>query len=151
MPSRSIDPLDCQAARKLALKYIARRDYSSSQLRLKLVEKYGYDSATATTVVEELQAQNILNEERYIENFISYQISRGQGPARIRGKLRSVGIGSEAIERGLEGTDWVARACEIRRNKFGDPLPWDYANKKRQFRYLQSRGFTGAQIREVLT
>jgi regulatory protein len=148
--ARPSEPTDAQAARNSALQYIARRDYSGGQLRLKL-RQYGYDAATAAAVVAQLEEDDILNEERYIEHFISYQKGRAQGPIRINAKLRGLGLKQELIGPLIEATDWVAHAREIRQKKFGDALPRIHGDKQRQTRYLQARGFTGAQIRQVLT
>jgi regulatory protein len=148
--TRSLDPTDIQAGRQSALRCVARRDYSSKQLRQKLRD-YGYDAATASAVVAQLEEDDILNESRYIERFIGYQIGRGQGPTRINAKLRALGLKQELIAPTLAATDWVAHAHEIRRKKFGSALPMHYPDKHQQIRYLQARGFTGAQIREVLS
>ncbi len=62
-----------------------------------------------------------------------------------------LGLDSELIERCLaESPDWVDRAREVRQKKFGKSLPADYAGKAKQARFLQYRGFTGAQIRQAL-
>lgn len=148
--ARPLDPADVHAGRNAALRCIARRDYSSSQLRLKLRE-YGYDAATAAAVVARLEQDDILNEERYIEHFVRYQKGRGQGPTRIYAKLRALGIKQERIVPILDATDWIAHAHETRRKKFGDDLPSLPPDKQRQISYLQARGFTSAQIRQILT
>ena len=62
-----------------------------------------------------------------------------------------LGLESELIERCLdENPDWVERARSVRQKKFGKSLPADYAGKAKQARFLQYRGFTGAQIRQAL-
>lgn len=139
------------AGRKSAMQYMARRDYTSSELRSKL-RQHGYDANTAAVVVAELEEENILNERRYVEHFISYQMGRGQGPGRIAARLRSLGVKSELIsEMFAEGQDWVAHAREVRRKKYGDVLPWVHGDKQRQSRFLQQRGFTTSQIRQALS
>jgi regulatory protein len=38
----------------------------------------------------------------------------------------------------------------VRRKRFGDEPPQDYKERARQSRFLQYRGFTSDQIRQVL-
>lgn len=150
MQQQPFDPSDIQAGRKSALQYIARRDYCSSELRAKL-RQHGYDPDTAATVVSALEQDRIIDEEKYIENFIHAQASRGQGPSKISSKLRSLGLRHELVGRLIEETqDWVAHARTVRKKKFGSTLPWVHGDKVRQMRFLQYRGFTSAQIRQAL-
>jgi regulatory protein len=82
---------------------------------------------------------------------VSYHAARGQGPIRIGRELRAFKLGAELIDRFLdEGHDWVARAREARQKKFGRAMPQNYAEKAKQARFLQYRGFTGSQIRTCL-
>ena len=144
------DPKDPQAARKAALQLLARRDYSSVELSNRLRER-GFDAATVTTLVEALERERLIDDARYVENFVSYHAARGQGPARIGRELRFLKVDAELIDRFLEeGQDWTSRAREVRQKKFGRQVPETYAGKAKQARFLQYRGFTGAQIRAAL-
>jgi regulatory protein len=102
-------------------------------------------------VVAALEQNKILDERQYIEHFISYQAGRGQGPNRIGRKLRTLGLDFEQVGELLEaGQDWVSRAREVRRKKFGAVLPMVREDRLRQSSFLHYRGFTTAQIREAL-
>ena len=147
---RPFDPADELAARKAALQYISRRDYCSYELGAKL-KKRGFDADTADSVIASLENEGILNAYRYIENFMSYQADRGNGPVRISGRLRALGFSTEVIERSIEtGRDWVADARQVCRKKFGPVLSRMHAERVRQARFLQYRGFTSAQISQAL-
>jgi regulatory protein len=64
---------------------------------------------------------------------------------RIRVDLRKLGLADDVVEDGVGAYgDWVAQ------KKFGAKLPTDYADRQRQARFLDYRGFTGAQIRLAL-
>ena len=56
------------------------------------------------------------------------------------------------IEAGLDAAaeDWAALAREVRRRRFGLSPPGDYAERARQARFLQYRGFSNEQIRAAL-
>ncbi len=144
------DPADPKAARQAALHLLARRDFSSSELRSKL-EKRGFDRTVVAELIEALQRERLVNDSRYVEHFVSYHAARGQGPIRIARELRSLKVDAELIDRFMaEGQDWAARAREVREKKFGRALPENYAEKAKQARFLQYRGFTGSQIRAAL-
>ncbi|HEY4644956.1 MAG TPA: regulatory protein RecX [Steroidobacteraceae bacterium] len=149
MPS-AVDPTDPQAARQFAVSLIARRDYCSGELRSKLKGR-GFDSEIIEALIGALQREKVLDDQRFVEHFVAYHSGRGQGPARISRDLKGLGLPGELIERWIDaGPDWVARAREVRQKKFGRPLPQAYAEKAKQARFLQYRGFTGAQIRQAL-
>jgi len=133
-----------------ALDALARRDRASSDLRRKLLDK-GYDPAVVGEVLERLRAEKLVDDRRFLENFISFHAARGQGPMRIRAELRQVGMQGDLVEQGLEAyPNWLDQLRRVRQKKFGTPLPTDYPDRQRQSRFLGYRGFTGAQIRLAL-
>jgi regulatory protein len=133
-----------------ALDSLARRDHASEDLRRKLLEK-GYDPTVVGEVIARLCAEKLLDDRRYVENFIGFRAARGQGPLRIRADLRKLGLPDEVVEDGIGAyADWVAQLRRARQKKFGATLPTDYADRQRQARFLGYRGFTGAQIRLAL-
>jgi regulatory protein len=141
---------DLKAARQTALQLLARRDYSCGELESKLCSR-GVEPAVATELVEALRRERLVDDTRYVEHFVAYHVGRGQGPIRIERELKALKVDSELIERFLEqGQDWAARAKDVRRKKFGRAPPASYAEKAKQARFLQYRGFTGSQIRSAL-
>jgi regulatory protein len=145
-----VEPLDSRAARVAALDALARRDRSSEDLRRKLVEK-GYDRSVVAEVIERLVAEKLLDDRRYVENFVAYHAARGQGPLRVRAELRSMGMHGGLVDDAVEAyPDWLAQLRKAHQKKFGDQLSTHYADRQRQARFLGFRGFTGAQIRMAL-
>jgi regulatory protein len=129
---------------------LARRDYSSGELRARLTDK-GFEGDVIAALVTALEREHLLDDARFVEHYVTYHSGRGQGPTRIHRDLKALGLGSELIERCLgEGPDWVSLARTVRQKKFGRDLPEGYAGKAKQARFLQYRGFTGAQIRQAL-
>jgi regulatory protein len=119
-------------------------------LRRKLLDK-GYNPAVVGDVIDRLRAEKLLDDRRYVENFVGFRAARGQGPLRVRADLRKLGLPDDMVEDGVGAYgDWVAQLRRARQKKFGAKLPTDYADRQRQARFLGYRGFTGAQIRLAL-
>jgi len=147
---REIDALDFRAARAAALDALSRRDHSSAELREKLLGK-GYDATVVADLVERLRSEKFLDDGRYLENFVAYHAGRGQGPNRVRAKLRDPGLPGAEIDAALAAyPDWPAQLKRAREKKFGTSLPTNYADRQRQAHFLAYRGFSGAQIRSAL-
>ncbi len=141
---------DARAARVAALDSLARRDHSTAELRRKLADK-GYAAATAEGVVNRLCDEKLVDDRRYVENFVSLHAARGQGPLRIRADLRKSGMQGELVERALGAyPDWLLQLRKAHQKKFGTRQPADYADQVRRARFLGYRGFTGGQIRMAL-
>jgi regulatory protein len=147
---KAVDPTDTVAARQHAVAMLSRRDYASGELRVRLTDQ-GFEAGIVQALIAALEREHLLDDARFVEHYVSYHSGRGQGPARIGRDLKSIGLSSELIERYLgEGPDWVSLARAVRQKKFGRELPKSYAGKAKQARFLQYRGFTGAQIRQAL-
>ena len=145
-----VDPLDARAARAAALDILSRRDYSSGELRSKLLGKR-YDVTVIAELIERLRAEKLLDDARYLENYVAYHASRGQGPNRVREDLRRFGLPGAEVEATLAAyPDWLTQLKRAREKKFGTSLPTNYADRQRQARFLAYRGFSGAQIRAAL-
>jgi regulatory protein len=144
------EPLDARAARVVALDALARRDQPAAALRRKLLDK-GYDAAVVDPLIERLRAEKLIDDDRYVENFVAYHAARGQGPLRVRSDLRKLGVQGALVENAIEAyPDWIVQLRLARQKKFGAQLPSHYADGQRQARFLGFRGFTGAQIRLAL-
>jgi regulatory protein len=129
---------------------LARRDLASEDLRRKLLEK-GYDSGVVAPLIEALRAEKLVDDERYVENFVAYHAARGQGPVRVRLQLRQKGLEGTLVEERLSAyPDWMLHLREVQRKKFGAAQPANYSEKHRQARFLRYRGFTSAQVRSAL-
>jgi regulatory protein len=142
---------DERTVRTAALALLAGRDFGRAELARRLARR-GYPADVVATVVEALVAERLLSESRFVEQFIRQHAGRGHGPARIRAELRERGAEQAEVEAGLEaaGEDWIALARDARRRRFGVSPPGDYAERARQARFLQYRGFTAEQIRAAL-
>ena len=147
---REIEPFDARAARAAALDALARRDHASEDLRRKLLEK-GYDASVVAPLLDALRAEKLLDDRRYMENFVAYHAARGQGPVRVRAELRRRGLEGVSVEECLDAfPDWISQLRRAQQKKFGAKPADSFADKRRQTRFLSYRGFTSAQIRTAL-
>lgn len=130
---------------------MARREYGRAELAGKLVQR-GCDEEIAARVVETLAAESLVSDERFIEALLHVRRVRGYGPLYIRRELEEKGIDRNAIERWLDAgsRDWVEDVKRVNKKKFGGRQPANLAERARQTRFLQHRGFTHEQIRKAL-
>jgi regulatory protein len=142
---------DERTVRTAALALLAGRDFGRDELARRLARR-GYAPAVVATVVEGLVTERLLDESRFVEQFIRQHAGRGHGPVRIRAELRERGVPEAEVEAGLEsaGEDWEAVARDTRRRRFGVSPPGDYRERARQARFLQYRGFSADHIRAAL-
>lgn len=134
-----------------AVALLARREHSLAELKRKLGRRH--PEALVEAVVTRLAAKNLASDTRFTTNFVHHHARRGQGPLRIRAELRQQGIADVAITAALNeaGLDWGEVAGAVRRRKFGAGRPRSPAERAKQARFLQYRGFNGDQIRAAFT
>ena len=140
-------PGDPLAARLAAMTLLARRDFTARELSERLIQR-GFEEAAALGVVAELLRDGVLDDGRYAQNYVAYHAGRGQGPLRIAAELRRSGLAADLIEAALAtGPEWSALARKVCRAKFGLQPPDSWAQRARQARFLQYRGFSSDHIR----
>jgi SOS response regulatory protein OraA/RecX len=112
-PRRPIDPErrgNLQAVRGAAYALLARRDFTTGELRERLAAK-GWDPDAVARAVAELLEERMLDDARYASNYVAYHAARGRGPIRIGAELRARIVPAELIEAALASVpDGWARA-----------------------------------------
>ena len=143
--------LDEAACTRAALALLARREHSRRELARKLAARDFPDDVVSRALAE-LERTGALADARFTDSFVRSRIARGKGPQRIRAELAQRGIGDTEADDGLRAADvdWLATIRAVRAKRFGPELPRDYAERARQARFLQYRGFDSAQIRAAL-
>ena len=133
------------------MNWLSRREHTLNEIREKLAARDFAEPDIETTVVA-LADEGLVSDERFAESFMAVRLRRGQGPIRIRMDMERRGVSTELIRAHLDGADedWVARAKEVLRKRFGNSPPVDFRQKARQARFLQYRGFTTEQIQAAL-
>ena len=147
--------------RARALQYLARREYSRTELRGKLLphvqtgEDFGqsFDSSGSVdldALLDDLTARGWLSDARAATQLLHAKRSRF-GTQRIMHELRQKGIAEELIEAALPALkeSELEAARDVWQRKFGT-LPQDAREKAKQMSFLQSRGFGFEVIFQVL-
>jgi regulatory protein len=144
----ALDEPNCTRA---ALGFLARREHSRRELMRKLATR-GFPDDVVSRALDELERTGALAEARFTESFVRSRISKGQGPQRIRAELAQRGVTGDEADGVLRAADvdWLTTIRAVRAKRFGPELPRDYAERARQARFLQYRGFDSAQIRAAL-
>ena len=106
----------------------------------------------AAATVAALVSEGLVSDERFIEALLHARRACGYGPLYIRRELEEKGIGREAIGRWLDPADreWLDDLRQVQKKKFRGRKPTSLAERAKQTRFLQSRGFSHEQIRTVL-
>ena len=130
--------------------YLARREHSRKELGQKLLAK-GFNSESIDNVLEQLAREGMQSDQRYIESYLLSRTQKGYGPVRLGMELRERGIDDELINDCIHTleVDWMDVLQTVRTKKFGRTLPVDYKGQAKESRFLQYRGFTTDQIRQL--
>lgn len=128
------------------LAWQARREHSRAELSEKL-HRLGADSAQAEVLLDRLAELGLQSDDRYAGMLVRSQLQRGRGQRAIRQVLQQRGIAPDhpALAEQAAALDWVARARELLIRRFGQALSPAPADKARQVRFLQYRGFSLSQ------
>ena len=133
--------------RNIALNLLARREHSILELQHKLSRR-GFAAAMIDVILEQLVAEDLLNEARYAEVYAYHRVDKGYGPLRIRQELRERGVENAIVADVLAELDdlWMKKLAQVQRKRFGESLPKSMSEQARQLRFLRHRGFTLEQI-----
>jgi regulatory protein len=133
-----------------ALKLLARREHSRAELARKL-SVHAENPADVERVLDDFERRGWLSERRVVEQLVHARRSR-YGARRIERDLREKGVSGEAVAAALadlKGGELEA-ARGVWRRKFGGRQPRGPANRARQVRFLQGRGFDLEMILKVI-
>lgn len=85
-----------------ALKYLAYKDYTYSQMHKKLMDSGDYDDTQLDATMQLLVEKNLINDESYTINYLKRCTKLGIGLNKAIYNLRSNGIDGELIDNCLE-------------------------------------------------
>ena len=150
--SKDSEPPDSATARTAALRLLARRDYTSRELRTRLVER-GYAPDDVDTLIERLRSEKWLDDRRVAGAHArtASRIKR-RGRHRIKRELEARGLDADAIREAIadlpEGNDRDAIDRFLARKRVSaDPSPDE---RRRLFQQLLRRGFDTGEILKAL-
>jgi len=126
---------------------LSMREHSEFELRQKLAAKE-YDLLVCETQLQVFIERNLQSDQRYLESYVRTAYIKGKGPQFIRQTLKQHNIEGAHVSEHLKGEDydWHSSAIEVRKKRFGEDPPVDFADKQKQMRFLQYRGFEQDQI-----
>lgn len=135
--------------RYAAMSLLARREHSRLELRQKLLKRFP-EPELIDAVIERLNAEALQSDDRFAEAFVSMRKNRGQGPVRIIGELQQRGVTESVYSRYIDPSDdeWVESARAVCLRKYG-AFADAPAQRAKQMRFLQYRGFSSEQIRRL--
>ena len=135
--------------RERALRLLARREHSRAELARKLGQS-GFDACDIQPLLDEFEQKRWLSDRRFAESYVADHRSRA-GAVKLAFDLRQRGVADNIIEAVLSDNrdSELERAQAVWQKKFGS-APTDMAEKARQMRFLQSRGFGTEVIRRVV-
>lgn len=135
--------------RERALRFLARREHSRAELVRKLGQA-GFAPDEIEPLLDEFEEKKWLSDRRFAESYIADHRARA-GSIKLAYDLRQRGVSETVIEGVLrENRDTeLERARQIWQKKFSS-APADSAEKARQTRFMQSKGFTSEVIQLIL-
>ena len=134
----------------MAVAALARREHSRFELQQKLVAR-GLEPSPVASALDALEAEGLLDDQRFAEAYARQRANRGYGPRRIAAELRKRGVSDELIAReiGSGEHDWADLASAARGKKF-KAKPGSINERARQTRFMEYRGFHHDHIRYAL-
>ena len=134
-----------------ALDLVSRREHSRHELMQKLDKRYPETSPIIEEVLDKLEGNKILDDERFAEMYLNSRARKGFGPKKIEMELHSKKGDSFFISNAVEAYEsWLENAQRELKKKFKDQKPTDYQSKMKQKQFLFTRGFSSPIIDKIL-
>ena len=138
------------SARATALRLLARRDYSRSELAQRLRGR-GVPASEIEATLDDFERLGYLSDVRYAQAIVSQRAGR-LGARAIARDLQDKGIAADAANDALTALaprDELADATALWTRRFGTPPAGD-REKARHVRFLVSRGYSASVAFKVL-
>lgn len=131
----------------------AKREYCTSDIRRKALEKLEWNREAAEEVVSSLVAEGFVDDARYASAFAREKSSlQGWGPVKIRFQLRAKGISDADISAALEEIDAEKASARLERllaNKWHS-LQDDPQGRLKLIKFALSRGYEYEEIESLI-
>ena len=129
-------------AREQAIRLLARREHSRRELERKLFSR-GHAEGAVGAALAALAADGLQSNERYAESYVRSALARGHGERKIRAALRARGVedGLADAHLALGQEQWLRRASQALRKRFGEAPAEDRKQEAKRLRFLTGRGF----------
>ena len=132
-----------------ALDLLSRREHSSKEIREKLILRFD-DIVIINSVITKLEENNLINDTRFAEAYVSSRKRKGFGPKKISFELLSKGVSESVANRIIDEEGGWKRAAKLAfTKKFKNGLSSDVKNSLKQKSFLKNRGFGFKEIESV--
>ena len=131
-------PESAAELRKRALRLLARREHSRTELERKL-SPFAESQEFLEALLSELEGKKFLSNHRFAE-MRAHVLARKYGAAKIRQDLKARGVPDEIVD-AVSTAGELERAGEILRRKYRTPAK-TREERARRARFLQGRGFS---------
>lgn len=127
-------------------RFLSSRERSVSEVYEYIRKKSLGSREDAARVVEFLLEEGTLDDRRFASNRSQYRVSKSYGPLYIRQELGRLKIDPDT---GISEEEYLEKALEAAEKKLPGMMKKPDA-EIRLYRFLQSRGYTGDQIRKTM-
>jgi len=139
--------------RERAMNFLARREHTKKELRVKL-SRYDYDECDINAAIVELEDDNLQSDSRFVEDYVRHKKISGYGPAYIKQQLQARGIDSDTAATAVlleddDANSWDMVLFKLWNKKYKDMLMTPQL-KAKAMRFLLSRGFDIDSIYKLL-
>ena len=132
-----------------ALDLLSRREHSSKEIREKLLLRFD-DNIIINSVITKLEENNLINNTRFAEAYVSSRKRKGFGPKKISFELLSKGVSESVANRVIDEEGGWKRAAKLAfTKKFKNGLSSDVKKSLKQKSFLKNRGFRFKEIESV--
>ena len=143
-----------QKALKTALRILTRRDHATAELSGKLRQR-GIENDVIEEVLSECRRLNYLDDDRFAAGLIRHYKRKGCGPLRLRKEFHRRGLkgakSQQLLGNAFGGGEELKIACEVAEKKLKSiENPEPHKVREKIYRFLSSRGFSGAVISQTL-
>jgi len=134
------------------MRLLVRREHSKRELLRKLTLR-DFSAEQSLPVIEALEAEGLQNDARFAENYSRVRVQKGYGPTRIHYELRERGVNSFALDLLVDemDEDWDSLIQKVYKHKYAEWFDGGFKEVAKQGRFLQHRGFTTEQIRNLFS
>ncbi len=138
-------------AKASAMASLAMREHSVLELKHKLLRK-DFPEDIVLSLLDDLQQQNLLSNERFAEVYWRQRAGKGFGPIKISHELQQKGLDDKLIECGLleSEVDFYEVIEQVYKKKYAGKPYRDVKEKAKRQGFLFRRGFSTDYIKTVL-
>src|SRR3569832_1252226 len=135
--------------RERALRLLARREHSRAE-HVRKRGQAGFVQDDIESLLDEFEKRNWPSAPRFAESYFADHRARA-GSIKLAYDLRQRGVPISIVDQLLSDNQEseLERARDVWKKKFGTP-PTNAAEKAKHIRFMQSRGFTTGDLREII-